>query len=237
MTSLITYQDGNTTFEGYCAYPKDIKNKVPAVLVVHDWSGKNEFACNKADAIAKLGYIGFAVDMYGNGKVGTTKEEKTALIKPLQDDRALLRSRITAAFDKVKTLDNVDTSKIGIIGFCFGGLVALDLARSGADVKATVTFHAALNAPEHLKNEKIISKILILHGYADPMVKPDQVTAIAKELTDNHVNWEINMYGNVMHGFTNPEANDPNFGTVYSPQADMRSWRAMREFFMEVFSE
>jgi dienelactone hydrolase len=235
MPSFIKYNDNNTTMNGYYAYPDNINQPAPAVLVVHDWTGQNDHTRNKANELAKLGYVGFAVDMYGDGKTGATNEEKSALMQPLMNDRALLRSRITAALNTVRSLDHVDPAKIGIIGFCFGGLVALDLARSGADIKATVTFHGILNAPENLKTEKIISKVLVLHGFADPMVKPEQVITFADEMTQHQVNWEIDMYGHVMHAFTNPQANDPGFGTVYNRDADKRSWVAMREFFQEVF--
>lgn len=232
----IDYRDDAVQLEGYYAFDDKKQSKLPAVLVVHDWSGKNEFACKKADYLAALGFLGFALDMYGKGKSGSTKEEKTALMQPLVKDRALLRKRILAAFETVKKLPNVDTSRIGAIGFCFGGLCALDLARSGADVKGVVSFHGILMAPDAPKTEKIKAKILALHGYDDPMVKHDAVLAFADEMTKAKADWEINVYGNAMHAFTNPDANDPDFGTVYNKKADTRSFAAMRSFFEEVFA-
>jgi dienelactone hydrolase len=229
------YRDDDVVLEGHYAYDASLSGKRPGVLVAHDWSGKNDFTCNKADKLAELGYVGFALDMYGKGKKGHTKEEKIALMSPLKQDRTKLQKRILAALAAVKTLEQVDTARMGAIGFCFGGLCVLDLARSGAEVKGVVSFHGALDAPENLANHSIKSKILVLHGFDDPMVTPDHVIAFGQEMTHAKVDWQLTMYGNAMHGFTNPEANDPGFGIVYDKHANARSWIAMKEFFREVF--
>ena len=234
---MIEYRDGDTLLEGFCAYPENVTGKLPAVLIVHDWSGVNDFAKHKAEEIAELGYIGFALDMYGKGKIGKTKEEKSALMSPLVEDRFMLQKRILAAFDTIKKLEGVDTHHIGAMGFCFGGLCALDLARSGADVKGVVSFHGLLHAPEDATTHNIVAKILALHGYDDPMVTPDHVMAFGDEMTAAHADWQLYMYGNTMHAFTNPEANDKDFGTVYNKLAHQRSWLAMKNFFKEVFGK
>ena len=234
-SEIIKYNDGNLSCEAYCAYDDAISQKKPLILVCHDWSGRNEFACQKADALATLGYIGFAVDMYGNAKTAQAKEDKMALIQPLLQDRNILKNRIVAAFDAAKKIKSVDSAKIAAIGFCFGGLCALDLARSGAEVKGVVSFHGLLNAPENTNQATIKSKVLVLHGYDDPMVTPDGVLSFAREMTEAKVDWQLFMYGNTMHAFTNPQANDPGFGTVYSKSADARSWLAMKNFFEEIF--
>lgn len=236
-TQKIEYKDDNVVLEGFYAYDDKITEKRPAILVAHDWSGKGEFACKKAEKLAELGYVGFALDMYGKGIVGHTKEEKTALITPLLQNRANLQKRIIAAFDTVKKLDTVSTSNIGAIGFCFGGLCVLDLARSGRDVKGVVSFHGLLHAPENMPDNHISAKVLVLHGFNDPMVTPDQVIAFGHEMTHAKVDWQLDIYGNAMHAFTNPQANDPSFGTVYDKNADARSWIAMKEFFKEVFGK
>lgn len=194
-TKKIDYVEGGITFEGYYACDDSNTSKKPAILVAHDWSGKNEFACQKAERLAELGYVGFAIDMFGKGKSGKTKEEKSALIQPLVQDRSLLLKRILAAFDTVKKLDHVDASRIGAIGFCFGGLCALDLARSGADVKAVVSFHGLLNAPEGLPKHTIKANILALHGFDDPMGTPDAVIAFGREMTEAKANWQLDIYG------------------------------------------
>lgn len=235
-TRNVEYSDGAIKLEGYVAYNEKNSGMQPAVMVVHDWSGRNEFACKKAEKLAELGYIGFAIDMFGKDVRGKTVEEKSALIKPLLEDRAILRKRILAAFATVKKLENVDTARIGIIGFCFGGLCALDLARSGADVRGVVSFHGLLNPPQNLPKATIKAKILALHGYNDPMVPPEQVNAFAQEMTKDKVDWEINIYGNAMHAFANPAAHDYKLGTVYNELADKRSWIAMKNFFTEIFA-
>lgn len=230
----ISYHDEQTVLEGYYAYDDSNKNRRPVVLVVHDWTGRNEFACRKADKLAELGYCGFAVDMYGNGKNGASKEEKSELIKPLMGDRAKLQKRILAALEAAKKLDVADTSRIGAIGFCFGGLCALDLARSGADLRGVVSFHGLLTAPGTPKHT-VKARILALHGFNDPMVPPAQVNDFGHEMNELKADWELKMYGNTMHGFTNPEANDPGFGTVYNKNVDTRAWIEMVEFFRQVF--
>lgn len=231
---LIEYRDGNTLLEGYLASGTPSANKKPAVMVVHDWSGKNDFACRKADKLAELGYIGFALDMYGKGIIGNTKEEKSALMQPLMQDRHQLQQRILAAFNTVKNLPDVDQHKIAAIGFCFGGLCVLDLARTGANIAGVVSFHGLLGAPDNLPISHIPSKVLVLHGYDDPMATPDQVIAFCDEMTTAKADWQLYMYGNTMHAFTNPQADDPAFGTVYSSSADSRSWQAMADFFKEI---
>ncbi|OGT53987.1 MAG: carboxymethylenebutenolidase [Gammaproteobacteria bacterium RIFCSPHIGHO2_12_FULL_42_13] len=236
-TQNITYQDGSATLDGYCAFDDNFPGKKPAVLVVHDWTGRNDFAMSKAEKLAKLGYVGFALDMYGHAKCGQTKEEKMGLMQPFMQDRSLLRQRILAALDAVKYHEAVDANRIAAIGFCFGGLCVLDLARSGANIKGVVSFHGLLNPPENLPSKKIIAKVLALHGAADPMVTIDQVAAFTREMTEAHTDWQIDIYGNVMHAFTNPEANDPDFGTVYNATADKRSWIAMQNFFTEILSD
>jgi dienelactone hydrolase len=235
-TKKMEYQDNDTLLEGFYAYDDSQLGKRPAVLVTHDWSGRNEFAENKAKMMAEQGYVGFAIDMYGQGKVGVTTNEKMALMKPLMENRALLRQRILSAFECVKTLEWVDTKKIGAMGFCFGGLCALDLARSGADVSGVVSFHGLLGAPEFEKIPSIKAKILALHGHDDPMVPPEQVLAFENEMTSAKADWQLHVYGNTKHAFTNPLAHDEELGTVYNTLAEKRSMLAMKNFFAEIFS-
>lgn len=233
----IDYQDGDTTLEGYYTFDDKTTDKKPAVLIAHDWTGKNAFACDKAKRLAELGYVGFALDIFGKGVQGSTKDEKSALIQPFMQDRTKLQNRLVAAYNTVRKLEMIDTANIGIIGFCFGGLCALDLARSGAEIKAAVSFHGLLMPATNMPAHPIVAKILVLHGYDDPMVPPAQVEAFATEMTNAKADWEIDMYGNTMHAFANPQANDPGFGTVYDQQADARSWARMTEFFKEVFGQ
>ncbi len=234
-TTNIDYQDTQeTTLKGHLYYDKSINEPRPGILVAPDWTGCNEFAREKAQALAELGYVTFALDMYGNGALGSDNEEKTQLIQPLLEDRNLLKDRMLAALNTLQACEQVNKQQIGAIGFCFGGLCILDLARSGADVKGVVSFHGLLNKPE-LPQHTIKSKVLVLHGYADPMVPPDQVLEFAKEMTEQNVDWQVHAYGQALHAFTNPMANDHEFGTVYDACTTQRAWQAMQNFFNEIF--
>ncbi len=224
--------DGNQRLLGHLSHDEAPPKPRPAVLVVHDWSGRNAFALEKARVLAEMGYVAFAVDVYGEGRIGETNEEKTALMQPFLDDRAMLQKRLMAAFDTVSALPMVDASKIAVIGFCFGGLCALDLARSGVNLAASVGFHAILKS-SNLAIKPIKSKVLVLHGYDDPMVRPQDVTDFCDEMTRLKVDWQVQMYGNTQHAFMNPQAQDAPNGLMYEPQTATRAWRAMTHFFEE----
>ena len=229
------YHHGDQELHGFLAFEKDNDKPRPAVIVAHDWTGRNEFACQKARMLAEMGYIGFASDVYGQGRLGVDNDEKMALMQPLVNDRSMLRDRLRAAFDALIAMPEVDPNRIAIIGFCFGGLCALDLARSGVDIKGVVSFHGLLGKPDDLKSETIKAKILVLHGYDDPMVKPAQVNAFCQEMTEAKVDWQVHMYGHVQHAFTNPQAHDKQLGLIYNSLAAQRSWLAMSHFLQEIF--
>lgn len=236
-TSNYIYQDDEQELHGFVAYDQSLAGPRPAVLIVHDWSGRNEFACDKAKLLAEMGYVGFAVDMYGHGQLGSTIEEKQALMTPLVSDQALLRRRVQAGLTAVCSMPEVESKQVAIIGFCFGGLCALELARSGAAIKGVVSFHGLLHKPGTMNSEPIKAKILALHGYDDPMVQPDQAQAFCKEMTEANVDWQMHMYGHVQHAFTNPLAHDMQLGTVYNKVAAQRSWQAMVNFLQEILSQ
>jgi dienelactone hydrolase len=231
----IDYSDRDTGLWGYVAWDDDIEGQRPGVMVSHAWAGRNDFENGKAEELAKLGYVGFAIDNFGKGVLGTSTEENSALIQPFLEDREMLQGRMQNALDVMKGLDEVDESRVAAIGFCFGGLCVLDLARSGADVNGVVSFHGLFGAPGNTAGNKIKARVLALHGWDDPMAKPDDVVLLAEELSNLGADWQIHGYGNTMHAFTNPNANDPDFGTVYSADADRRSWNAMQYFLSELF--
>lgn len=235
ITQAIDYEDGTRLLEGYLAYHDTGKAK-PAVLIAHDWSGRREFACKAAERIADMGYVGFALDMYGKGIVGADgdAEKNGALMSPFVKDRALLRRRINVALHTVRQLPQVDASKIAAMGYCFGGMCVLELARSGADIRGVISIHGIF-AQGNVANEKITAKVLCLHGHDDPMVPPEQVLALETELTKAEVDWQIHVYGGTMHAFTNPKANNPNFGTVYKEQAANRAYQSIANFLNELF--
>jgi dienelactone hydrolase len=233
--NTLEYNDGDTVLEGFYAYDDSLHGRRPAVLVSHAWLGRDSFVMDKARKIADLGYVGFALDMYGKGILGKSKDENAKLMQPFMADRKMLQNRITAALNTVKQLPWVDGSKIAAIGFCFGGLCVLDLARTGADINGVVSFHGLLGAPDNTKGNNIKAKILALHGRDDPMVPPELVHAFQEEMAQARADWQFMIYGNTVHAFTNPVANDPGFGTVYQADADRRSWQLMQSFFAEIF--
>ncbi|MBL6690619.1 MAG: dienelactone hydrolase family protein [Pseudomonadales bacterium] len=236
-TQTIEYQDGDTILEGYVAWDDSISGPRPAVLVGHDWTGRRDFATGKAEEMARLGYVGFALDMYGKGVFGADGdvEGNTALMGPLAGDRAALRARMMAALEAVRGLDVVDASKVGAMGYCFGGMCVLELARAGADVGGVISIHGIFS-PGDVPNEKITAKVLCLHGQDDPMVPPEQVLDFENEMSAAGADWQVHAYGGTMHAFTNPHANDPGFGTVYNPVADKRATQSIQNFFDEIFA-
>lgn len=231
----VEYKDGDTLLEGYVSYLDDGKKK-PLVLVAHDWSGRRQFATDTADYLANLGYIGFALDMYGKGVFGEdgNVELNSSLMNPLANDRTLLRRRVLAGFDAAKRLPQANPSEVAAMGFCFGGMCVLELARAGADVKGVVSLHGLLSAGA-AANEKITAKILCLHGFDDPMVPPEQVLAFEQEMTEADVDWQLHSYGNTLHAFTNPGANNPGAGTQYCERAKTRAYTSLNLFLEEVF--
>lgn len=233
-TRPIEYVHNGVVLEGFFAWDNTADAPRPGVLVSHAWAGRDEFARDKAVALAELGYAGFALDMYGKGIVGSGTEENARLMAPFMDDRALLQSRQIAALDTLKAQPEVDPRRTAAIGFCFGGLCVLDLARSGAFLQGVVSFHGLFTPPGNAGANPIKAKVLALHGYDDPMATPEQLLGLANELTQAGADWQIHAYGGTVHAFTNPRANDPAFGTVYQPTADRRSWQSMRNFLSEV---
>ncbi|MES2624892.1 MAG: dienelactone hydrolase family protein [Pseudomonadota bacterium] len=232
---FLEYQDGATVLEAYVSMPAGQQQKLPAVLICHAWSGRSQFECDKADELAALGYIGIAIDNYGKGIHGETNEENSALMQPFIKDRSKLRERLTAGLTAVRGIEQVDITRVAAIGFCFGGLCALDLARSGAELAGVVSFHGLFNAPDHPTGKPIKAKILALHGNDDPMVPPAKVLELEQELTTAGADWQIHVYGKTMHAFTNPAANAPAQGMSYNPVAAARSWTSMQNFLREIF--
>jgi len=237
VTTTRDYQDDAVQLEAFIAYDDLLAGSRPAVLINHAWAGRDAFVEQKAVRLAELGYVGFALDMYGKGVLGGSVEENAALMQPFIDDRSLLQKRILAALSEVRQLSMVDSGKIAAIGFCFGGLCVLDLARTGADIQGVVSFHGLLGAPENLTGNKIAAKVLVLHGHDDPMVPPEQVNALQQEMTAAGADWQVHVYGHTMHAFSNPVANDPDFGTVYQADANRRSWDSMKLFLREIFQD
>ncbi len=234
-TQAIEYEHGDTVLEGYLAYDDAQTGNRPGILVVHEWWGLNDYPKRRAEQLAELGYVAFALDMYGKGVVAKTMEEAGAQAGKIRGDRQLARSRAQAGLDVLKQQVNVDPNKIAVIGYCFGGLVALELARSGADIDGVVAFHASLNTPNPDDAKNIKGRVLVLHGAADPNVPQEEVAAFEKAMTEAKVNYRVIQYEGAVHAFTNPAAgNDPAKGAAYNELADKESWIEMKSFLTDV---
>lgn len=234
-TRTIEYNDGDTILEAYMAWDDSCHDARPGVLIAHAWGGRSEFEESKAEHLAELGYVGLALDLYGKGVRGSSKEENATLMQPLLDDREMLQRRMNLALEQLRKQGEVDSSRTAAMGFCFGGLCVLDLARTGADVLGVASFHGLFGKPGNTEGKQITAKVLVMHGWDDPMATPDQVLGLSAELTSMGADWQIHAYGNTCHAFTNPVANDPDFGTVYSATADHRSWQSLQLFLAEIF--
>ena len=234
----IEYRHGDTTLLGYLAWDDSAgQAKRPGVVVVHEWMGHNDYARMRANMLARLGYVAFALDMYGKGVKAKDAQEASQMAGRFKDNRPLMRERAKAGLEVLKKQPMVDTGRLAAMGYCFGGQVSLELARAGADLKGVVSFHGALDTPTPQDAKNIKAKVRALHGAADPFVPPDHVAAFQKEMEDAKVDYQFVSYGpGIVHGFTNPDnKNSPMKGVAYDVKADNRSWQAMQDFFNEIF--
>ncbi len=229
-TETIEYDIAGSTCRGFAAYPAKTGH-APLVLVAHAWAGQVDFEREQAKKLARLGYVGFAIDLFG-GKTGSSVEENQALIKPFTDDRTKIRDGMNASLAAATALDRVDANKRAAIGFCFGGMCVLDLARAGADVAGVISFHGLL-FPSGLEKRKISAKVLALHGNDDPMVPADVVAGFYNEMDEAQADWQCHVYGGTKHAFTNPQANDHELGTVHDAVAAKRAFATMENFLRE----
>lgn len=233
--SFVPYTDAETHLEGFAVYPSKKKN--PLIILCHGWKGLDEFTREKARLLANSGYAVFALDMYGKGILGKSKEENAALKKPFLDDRKLLQRRVLKAFKVANDLHYVDSTNIAAIGFGFGGLCALDLARSVNNLKGVVSIYGHFAAPPNLPTHPIKAKVLILHGYNDPVTPQKELLDFEEEMNRTKVDWQTHVYGNTMHAFAIPGANDPTSGVLYNPVAEKRAWITIHSFLNEIFSD
>ncbi|HEX5056400.1 MAG TPA: dienelactone hydrolase family protein [Gammaproteobacteria bacterium] len=236
-TTTVDYRDGATLLEGYLAAPSG-KTPAPAVLIAHMWGGRVEFVCEQARQLAELGYTAFALDMYGKGPdgaiLGRDPQDNARLMRPLVDNRRLLQQRILAAYKALRARPETDPGRIAAIGYCFGGLCALDLARTGAALRGVVSIHGLLEPPPQPERGHIKCKVLLLHGHDDPSADLPSLLALQQELTAMRADWQCVLYGHTQHAFTNPAANNPAAGTVYNETADRRSRQALLNFLEEI---
>ena len=235
-TKDVEYRQGDTVLQGFFAWDDAAKGRRPGVLVVHEWWGHNEHARDQAKRLAQAGYVGFALDMYGKGKVATHPKDAEAFMTEATKDPAVLTARFNAALEQLKRDPHVDPDQIAAIGYCFGGGVVLGMARSGADLDAVVTFHGHLATKTPAGKGKIKARILVLTGADDPMIPPRQVEAFKSEMTAAGVKFEVISYPGAKHSFTNPQADKTGMdGLAYNADADAKSWAAMLDLFHQVF--
>ncbi len=233
-TEKLIYAGPGGPFEGTISWNPEGGPK-PGVLISHAWGGQSDFETGKAVALAELGYVGFAIDNYGQGRRAQTPEDCAVLMNELDSDRGLLRKRMQNALAVLKNLDQVDKKQTAAIGFCFGGKCVLDLARAGGDLKGVVSFHGLYDPPAG-RDAVIKAKILALHGWDDPLATPEQTVGLGRELTARGADWQLIAYGHTAHAFTNPAAAAPADGMFYQQASDKRSWLAMRNFLHELFA-
>ncbi len=235
-TETVEYKQGETTLKGFLAYDDASSDKRPAVIIVHEWWGLNDYVKRRAQEVAKLGYVAFVADMFGEGKTTKDPAEAGKMAGAIKNDPQTRLARSQAALDFVRGQPLVDTGRVAAMGYCFGGTIALEMARAGMPLLGVVSFHGALQTNDPAQEGKLTAKVLALHGANDPMVPPQEVLAFCKEMQEANADWQVVAYGNAVHAFTNPDADSVGIaGIKYNANADRRSWEAMKDFLNEVF--
>ncbi len=234
-TQDVEYTQDKAVLQGYLTYDDQFTGKRPGIVVAHEWMGLNDYAKMRADMLARLGYVAFAVDIYGKGVRPTTAPEAKEESSKFKNDRALLRARGVAGLDVLKSRPNVDITRLAAIGYCFGGTTVLELARSGADLKGIVTFHGGLSTPTPQDAKNIKPEVLVLHGADDPFVSEEEVKAFEQEMKTAGVRYQLIKYPGAVHGFTNPANKGELPGALYNAEADKKSWKEMQRFLKRIF--
>jgi dienelactone hydrolase len=233
-SEAVTYRQGDTVLEGYFAYDDAVTEKRPGIVVFHTKRGIGEFIEERVRALAELGYVAFAGDVYGQGIRPAGDEESSEESAKYKKDRPLTRLRVKAAYDWLAANPHVDASRMAVSGYCIGGMFALELARSGAPVKAAAIFHGTLTTPTPADAKNIKGRVLVMHGADDPTAPLAEVDGLVKEMKDARVDFQLELYGGVRHGFTElKNGNDLTRSTAYDERADSKSWASMRELFSE----
>jgi dienelactone hydrolase len=228
-SEAVIYHDGDQMMEGFLAWDDATTSPRPGIIVVHDWTGLQDYAKTRATQLAGMGYVAFAADIYGKDVRPVDPKECAVCAGKYRNDLPLLRSRITAALTHLKKRPEVDATRIGAIGYCFGGSCVLELARSGADVRGVVSFHGGLGTTAPAAQGTIKAEILVCHGGADEKVN-QEVPAFHEEMKTSGAKIAFLTYEGAKHGFTKP-------GGAYQEKADRESWDAMSAFFTRVFAK
>lgn len=238
VTQPIAYTHAGTSLEGYLAYDDAVSGKAPGILVVHEWWGLNDYARSRAEKLAGMGYVAFAVDMYGKGKSTEHPDQAAAWMKEVNSNMEAWLKRAVAGLDVLKKQPQVDTARLAAIGYCFGGATVQVLAYGGAELKGVVSFHGSLIPVSAEQASQTQAKILVCHGATDPMNTPEAITTYVNAMNASSIDWQLIAYGGTRHSFTNPDADKRDMAALaYSPSADRRSWQHMTYFFNEVLSK
>ena len=237
----VSYEADGTKLKGYIAYDDAFKGRRPAVLVVHEWWGLNDYARRRADMLAKQGYTALAVDMYGDGKQASHPDDAQKFATEVSTNMPMARARFEAGMKLLQSQKNVDPDRIAAFGYCFGGGVVLNMARMGLDLKGVVTFHGALSTDSPAEPGKIRARILAFTGEDDAMITQDKVAAFRREMDAAHADYRIVSYPGAKHSFTNPDADELGrkfkLPLAYNAAADKDSWQQAMVFLREVFKD
>jgi dienelactone hydrolase len=237
-TETVRYQDGDTALVGHLAWDDAIEGPRPGVIVAHEWWGLNDYAKRRADMLAELGYVAFAVDMYGAGKVTEHAKEAGGWAKQISENVDAWRRRAMLGLDLLKADPHVDPERTAAVGYCFGGATVMQMAYAGADLDGVASFHGSLPVATPEQAQAVKASVFIAHGDADAFVPAERIVAFKQALTDAGVDWYMVSYGGVRHGFTNPDAGRYAIPNVqYDPAADRRSWAEMQRFLEDVFGQ
>lgn len=238
VTKEVPYEQNTVKLVGYLAYDDAAKGTRPGILVIHEWWGLNEYAKKRARQLAGLGYVAFAVDMYGEGKVTTHPQQASEWTKTITGNVAQWQERANAGLDVIRKDHRVDPKRIAAIGYCFGGATVQQMAYSGADLRGVVSFHGSPLPVKEDQAKQVKAKILILHGASDPLAKDAQIQNYVAAMEKSGLDWQMVFYGGAKHSFTNPDADKAGMDALgYSPSADKRSWEHMKLFFNEALSK
>src|SRR3954454_4220125 len=235
-TDLIDY-NADIPLEGYLAYDDTITTKRPGILVAHTRRGIQNFVREQTRELAKLGYVALAADFYGKGVRPLEDDPSARESAKMKNDRAMMRARIRAGYDVLRAHPLVQEGKIAVIGYCIGGMVALELARAGTPLLATAVFHGTLTTPTPEDAKNIKGRVLVMHGADDPTAPLSEVDALIKEMRTARADFQLELYGGVKHGFTEPHNNDPKRSAFYNERAARQSWASMQTMFKEVFQQ
>ena len=239
-TERVDYQANGVRLQGFAAWDANQPGPRPGVLVVHEWWGQTEYIRSRARMLAELGYTGFAVDMYGNGRIAADPDEAGKLMNEILGNMDEGVARFEAAREVLGSRADTDAERSAAIGYCFGGAVVLEMARRGMDLRGVASFHGALATGAKVAPGSIKAKILVLHGDGDVLIPPEQVSAFKQEMSDAGANMRFVSYPDALHGFTNPEAtlNGSKYGLplAYDEAADTGSWAELKDFLQNAFS-